>query len=237
MSLTDLATGSDVWSERFDGDRAALGSLQDLITARLARSLNVELVQAESRRSEGVRSRSPDAVDFAMRGWATFYGTRTKTAIARAKALFDTALHIDQDNLDATIGKAWCMAVDVINGWSASMSDDKRDAADLIDRALLRQPSNAIAHVVKGDTLWGNPEGALREYEAALEIDPNAPIAQFRTGAALIQTGRAREAFSPLRIAARKIPLLSPCITTSVTLTRICTSMTKRSTLADNPSV
>ena len=57
-----------------------------------------------------------------------------------AKDLFDAAPHIDQDNLDATIGKAWCMALDVINGWSTSASDDKRDAAELIDRALLRRP-------------------------------------------------------------------------------------------------
>ena len=124
-----------------------------------------------------------------------------------AKDLFDAAPHIDQDNLDATIGKAWCMALDVINGWSTSASDDKRDAAELIDRALLRRPSSAIAHVVKGETLYnGNPEGALREYEAALEIDPNAPIAQFRKGSALILTGRAREAFSPLQIALRLSP-------------------------------
>jgi len=36
-SLTDLATGADVWSDRFDGDRSNLAALQDQITSRLAR--------------------------------------------------------------------------------------------------------------------------------------------------------------------------------------------------------
>jgi adenylate cyclase len=70
VSLTDIASGRDVWSDRFDGDRTNLAALQDQITARLARSLNIELIQAESRRSEVDRSRNPDATDFTMRGWA-----------------------------------------------------------------------------------------------------------------------------------------------------------------------
>jgi adenylate cyclase len=43
VSLTDLQTARDIWSDRFDGDRANLPVLQDQITARLARSLNFEL--------------------------------------------------------------------------------------------------------------------------------------------------------------------------------------------------
>ena len=70
VSLTDVASGRDVWSDRFDGDRTNLDALQDQITARLARSLNIELIQAESRRSEVDQSGIPDAMDFTMRGWA-----------------------------------------------------------------------------------------------------------------------------------------------------------------------
>ena len=86
------------------------------ITARLARSLNIELIQAESRRSEADQSRNPDAMDFSMRGWAKLYERRSKTQIAQAKDLFDSALHLDPDNVDAMIGKAWCLALDVLWG-------------------------------------------------------------------------------------------------------------------------
>jgi len=110
-SLTDLRSGRDVWSDRFDGDRKSLANLQDQITARLARSLNIELIQAESRRSEADQTRNPDAIDFNMRGWAKFYAPpRSKMQIAQAQDLFESALHLDPNSVDAMIGKAWCLA-------------------------------------------------------------------------------------------------------------------------------
>lgn len=109
VSLTDVASGRDIWSDRFDGDRTNVAVLQDQITVRLARSLNIELIQAESRRSEMDRSKNPDAMDFTMRGWAKFYEPRSKTKIAQAKELFDNALRLDPDYVDAMIGKAWCL--------------------------------------------------------------------------------------------------------------------------------
>jgi adenylate cyclase len=150
VSLTDLLTGRDVWSDRFDGDRTDLAALQDRITARLARSLNIELIRAESRRSE--KSKNPDALDFSMRGWAKFYEPRSKEQNARAKDLFGIALQLDPDNVDAMIGRAWCLATNVILGWSSSVLEDKTNATDLVDKALSRSPTSALAHVVKGET-------------------------------------------------------------------------------------
>jgi adenylate cyclase len=207
VSLTDLPTGRDVWSDRFDGDRTNPAALQDQITARLARSLNIELIQAESRRSEADRSRNPDSVDFSMRGWAKFYEPRSKTEIAQAKDLFDSALHLNPDNVDAMIGKAWCLALAVIFGWSTSVAEDKKIATVLIDRALSKRPASALAYVVKGDTLrFGDPEEALSQYDAALEINPNFPSAYAGKGNALILSGRAREALSANQLALRLSP-------------------------------
>src|SRR6516162_9993238 len=135
VSLTDLQTAHDVWSDRFDGDRTNIPVLQDQITARLARSLNINLIQAESRRSEADRSRSPDAVDFNMRGWAKSFEPLSKIQNAQAKALFDSALRLDPDNLEAMIGKAACLANDAAFGWSVSPFEDKEQATNLIDRA------------------------------------------------------------------------------------------------------
>jgi adenylate cyclase len=48
VSLADIPTGQAIWSDRFDGDRTNLVAMQDQINARLARSLNIELIQAEA---------------------------------------------------------------------------------------------------------------------------------------------------------------------------------------------
>jgi adenylate cyclase len=207
VSLADLSTGQEIWSERFDGDRTNLAALQEQVTARLARSLNVQLVQAESRRSEIDRSMKPDAADFSMRGWAKLYEPRTSSTNAQAKDLFDSALRLDPDNIDATLGKAWCLAYDVIYGWSTSIADDRKTAIKLIDRVLEKRPATADARLSKGNILnYGNPDEALAEYNAALDIDPNSPVAYASKGIALITAGRAREAFSPIQIALRLSP-------------------------------
>jgi adenylate cyclase len=207
VSLADLSTGRDVWSDRFDGDRTNLAALQEQVTARLARSLNVQLVQAESQRSQIDKSTNPDAVDFSMRGWARIHEPRTEVTSVQAKDLLDSALRLDPANIDAMLGKAWCLALDVIYGWSTSVTDDKKTATKLIDQVLAKRPATVDAHIAKGNILlFGNPEGALSEYDAALEIDPNSPLAYASRGSALIGTGRAREAFSPVQIALRLSP-------------------------------
>jgi adenylate cyclase len=207
VSLADLSTGRDVWSDRFDGDRTNLAALQEQVTARLARSLNVQLVEAESRRSQMDPSTNPDAVDFSMRGWAKVYEPQSKVTSVQAKDLFDSALRLDPDNIDAMLGKAWCLSLDVIYGWSTSVAEDKRIATSLVDQVLAKRPASAEAHITKGNILiYGNPEGALSEFDAALEIDPNSPVAYAIKGVALVSAGRAREAFSPVQIALRLSP-------------------------------
>jgi adenylate cyclase len=54
-------------------------------------------------------------MDFSMRGWTKIFAP-SKTSNAQAKVLFDSALHIDPDNIQAMVGKAACLANDVIFG-------------------------------------------------------------------------------------------------------------------------
>lgn len=162
VSLVDLSTARNVWSDRFDGDRSNLAVLQERVTARLARSLNVQLVEAESRRGRMDKSTNPDAVDFSMRGWAKLYEPRTKITNAQAEELFDSALRLDPDNIDAMLGKASCLSGRVLSGWSTSVVEDKKIATSLIDidQVLAKRPATASAHVAQGNILqYGNPEG------------------------------------------------------------------------------
>jgi tetratricopeptide (TPR) repeat protein len=207
VSLTDLSTGGDFWSDRFDGDQSDLAGLQDQIVARLARSLSVELIEAESRRGQSEHSNNPDAVDLAMLGWAKFYEPRTQTNIRQAGEWFGSALRLDPHNVDAMIGKSWCLSLNVLFQWSASPDSDLRLATELIDSAFAKRPSSALAHLVRGGVVrFGHPEAALAEYEAALEIDPNYPPAYFYKGIELTELGRAREAIAAHQIALRLSP-------------------------------
>jgi hypothetical protein len=111
---------------------------------------------------------APDSMDFSMRGWSELLGSPvSKTHGAQAKQLFDSALRLDPENVDAMIGKAGSLSNEMINGWSVSFIEDKKQATDLIDRALSKSPRNWRAHLVKGNILlFGQPEEALAHFDA-----------------------------------------------------------------------
>ena len=61
--LIDAESGAHLWADRFEEDVVDLFKLQDEVVARLARTLQIELVNAEAERSLHDRPRNPDAVD------------------------------------------------------------------------------------------------------------------------------------------------------------------------------
>ena len=98
----------------------------------------------------------------------------SQTDVTQAKNLFDRALQLDPDNVEAMIGKAGCSATQLIFGWSASVIEDTKQASELIDRALSKCGGNPRAHTVKGTILsYEQPVQALAEYNAALGINLN----------------------------------------------------------------
>jgi TolB-like protein len=52
VQLIDAETGTHLWAERFDKPVADLFDMQDEIVARLANSLNAQLIAAEAKRAE-----------------------------------------------------------------------------------------------------------------------------------------------------------------------------------------
>ncbi len=90
--LIDAESGAHLWADRFDEDVADLFKLEDEVVERLARALQVELVNAEAQRSLHDRPRNPDAVDLTMRGLALLNQSYTKATRFEARDLFEQAL-------------------------------------------------------------------------------------------------------------------------------------------------
>ena len=53
VQLIDAETGAHVWADRLETDRADLAKAQDRIVAQLARTLQLEIVEAAARRIVG----------------------------------------------------------------------------------------------------------------------------------------------------------------------------------------
>ncbi|MGY4458689.1 adenylate/guanylate cyclase domain-containing protein [Bradyrhizobium sp. LB13.1] len=146
--LIDTETGAHLWAERFDKPRADIFDMQDEITTRLARTVGIELVAAEGRRAERERPNNMDAVDLAMRGWAILNQPLSLRRDRAACDLFDEALKLDAQNVEALIGVAFYHGNELRTFASINRDEQLRIALTAITRALTLAPSNALAHFV-----------------------------------------------------------------------------------------
>lgn len=206
--LIDAATGAHLWAERFDKPRTDIFDMQDEITTRLARTIGVELVAAESRRAERERPGSMDAVDLAMRGWAILNRPLSLRDHRAACDLFEDALRRDDKNVEALIGLATHHADEVRTFASTNRDEQLRVAETAITKALALAPGNAAAHLVYGNVLHvsGATERSLREFELAVTLDRNLAWAYAHAGFAKVLLGRAEEAEADLMNAIRLSP-------------------------------
>ena len=169
--LIDAAADAHLWADRFDSDTVDLSSLQNEITSRIANALGVELIAAEAARL----TEYPDALDLVLRGRAVLWQPRTHDSYMEAINLFEHALALDPESVEAQSRLANALVVRVLNGMAGSPAADLARAEGLIDQALATSPRYAFAHHVKGHVLlalrgW---EEAIAEYEAALASNHN----------------------------------------------------------------
>jgi len=197
VQLIDAETGSHLWADRFDTDRANLAGAQNEITGRLARTLNVELFQAASRRIEQERASDPDARDFAVRAWArVLRGPQSPATFEEALRLNERALEIDPESDFAKINLASILDGFLSNGWSRFVQQDQARAEKLFREVLERDPNDARAHIGLGilRRVQNRLDDARIELETGIALDPNHTVAVRNLGLTLIQMGRPEEA-------------------------------------------
>ena len=170
-------------------DRADLAQAQDEITGRLARTLNVELVEASVRRIEQERAVDPDARDLVTRGWALSNRMASAETQTDAQRAFERALEIDPESVDARIGLAEVL-VSAYEG-SSSFDQNVTRAERLIFEALERDPRRSRAHFAMG--LIRRRQGRLSdskiEFEAAIALDSNQTSGHRQLGITLMFLG------------------------------------------------
>jgi adenylate cyclase len=207
--LIDAESEATIWSDRFDGDWTVSMQLQDKITGRLARRLDLEITDEESRRAQSERPDNPNAVDLTMRAWALLNQPYSPEQLARSRELFEQALSAEPGLAKALVGLAQTLAIEVNYQWSAAPAEQLARAFDAVNKVLSRSPNDAMARFVKGEILRAGGTdfaGAIGEYEAAIFINPSLAPAYASLGSAKIRAGRAEEAFVPLQTAVQLSP-------------------------------
>ena len=206
VQLVDAGTGAHLWADRFDKTVADLFDVQDEIVSRLANTLRAELTEQEARRSE--RSPHPNSMDLYFQGRTWLYKGWTPEYAAKARGLFERALALDPDNVEAMIGTA---EVDLLVG-VALMSDDKAALVATAEATLIKVlsivPNHAAAHLYLATALMASNRIVLgiAECERALELDRNLAEAHAQIGMGKFYIGRGAEIEAHMNEAFRLSP-------------------------------
>jgi TolB-like protein/class 3 adenylate cyclase len=193
VQLIDAETGSHLWAERFDKPLADLFDMQDEIVARLAGTLNTELVAAEARRAE--QAPKPDSMDLYFQALARLNRGWTPDNVAQARSFFDRALTVDPANVGALIGSAFADAIEGIFLFVSDPTAAFAGAEAKLSKALSSVPDHALAHLYLGvvDIFTKRAAQGIAECEHALALDRNLAYAHAMIGQGKIFIGRAAE--------------------------------------------
>lgn len=209
LELVDARTGDHLWGERYSRNMSDLVSLQSEVARDVSRKLQARLSGADERRVTKNYTANTEAYQLYLKG-RYYWNRRTAENLTKAIAEFRGATDRDPSYALAYVGLADCYALLAEYAGTPS-SETLPQAKAFAARALEIDDSLAEAHASLGfinAQLWQWAE-AEREFERAVELNPNYPTAHHWRCLHLRNMGRFDEAFAEIKRAQELDPLSS----------------------------
>jgi serine/threonine protein kinase len=201
--LIDAQADSHLWSEKYSGNMEDVFAIQEEISRKIAKALEVRLSDTESRAIAERPIDNPAAYDCYIRARHEVY-RYTPEGLERAKQLVESGLEIIGEN-------ALLLATRGMVSWyylNFSIDPDERhlgEAESYAAKALALDPGNFFAIFLRGliEAKRGNIENALRDLRTAHEQRPGdsmvlQELIRHSLSAGKENTERDREAFDEL---------------------------------------
>lgn len=119
VALVDGRDGSQRWSRRFVVERGRVNEALEDVVAQLARHLQIELVRTVGSRGGPSSADQASAEELSMRGWALWFSGFDKANVLEALALFERAVSLDPNLVQAWGGVSIMSTHAGNNGWVA----------------------------------------------------------------------------------------------------------------------
>jgi TolB-like protein len=204
--LSDVATGSHIWAERYDRALADVFAVQDEITQAIVAAIEPQLYAAENFRAQRKAPDNMDAWDLLMRALSHYWRvTRADNVVAQA--LLEKAVAIDPSYGQALGLLAATHIFSGHMGW-----EDTAKALPVAERSALAaihaDSEDPWAHLALASVYLFQRrfEDCLAEFELALRLNPNFSLARGYYGVALAYCGRWEDGDRAARQALRLSP-------------------------------
>jgi serine/threonine protein kinase len=209
IELVDVETNSRLWGEQYHRRLSDLVSIQGEMSKDITNKLRPKLSGEQTKQATKGYPDNTEAYQLYLKG-RYYWNKRTVESLAKASDYFQQAIQKDPSYALAYVGLADAYLVSsVLPGKEASA---KANEAAL--KALAIDSSLAEAHASLGFARsrydWNWPE-AEKEYQRAIELNPNYSVAYYWYADLLMVLGRLEEALTQLKRAQALDPL-SPTI-------------------------
>jgi TolB-like protein/cytochrome c-type biogenesis protein CcmH/NrfG len=204
--LNDVATGQQLWAERYDRRLSDVFAIQDEIAEAIVSAIEPQVHVAESFRAQRKAPGSLDAWDLVVRALSHYWRV-TPEDNRQARRLLEQAIAIDPNYAQALAVFAVSYAFGAHMGW-----EDVTVAVPAAERAALdamrADSGDPWAHLALATVHLhrGRFEDSLAAFEMAIRLNPNFSLAQGYYGLVLSTVGRWREGADHARRALRLSP-------------------------------
>jgi TolB-like protein/class 3 adenylate cyclase/Flp pilus assembly protein TadD len=214
VQLVDVSTLGHLWAEKYDGSMADIFALQDRVTKSVVDALALKLTPGEQQVLVGRNETAvPEAYDEFLRGWEHYQRTTPEDFIA-ALPHFERAVALDPSYARAQAGLALVYFRAYDQGWAGSLGMTAAAAFDkareYLTLASVRPTSTShqVAGNISRDRGWY--DDAIREFQAAIALEPSDSWSYAYLAYSLIYAGKAAEAETQIETAMRLDPHFPP---------------------------
>jgi TolB-like protein/tetratricopeptide (TPR) repeat protein len=214
IQLVDVSTLGHLWAEKYDGSMADIFALQDRVTKSVVDALALKLTPVEQRALVGQKETTvPAAYDEFLRGWENYQRTTPADFVA-AIPHFERAIALDPSYARAQAALAMVYFRSYDQGWTGSLgmtADAALDKAnEYLTLANLRPTSTShqVAGNISRDRGWY--DDAVKEFQAAIALEPSDSWSYAYLAYALIYAGKAAEAETQIETGQRLDPHFPP---------------------------
>jgi len=211
--LIDVGRDVHLWSETYDGSLDDIFKIQDEITGKITAELKLQLGGGELTPSAGELTGNAAAYQLYLEG-RHLWRQRNAASLNEAIRLFKQAVQ-----LDPKFHRAWSnLAIAYTNlpdyDRSAPFDDSVELGLAAAQKALEIEPQSSEALIITANynQFHCNYSAAARQFQRAIELNPQDPTAQHWYGIMLSEAGRTAKALEHIQAAHRIDPMISAVV-------------------------
>ncbi len=207
--LTDAATGTVLWTDRYDGELSDVFDFQDTIARQIAGKLAANITRIKGEQSLARPMPDPNSYDLVLRARAIGF-TGSRKANRRFREFVTKAIKIDPNYAAPHALLAEALAMKVMLGWSGLPDRDLARGQELARKAIRLAPGEPDGHRALGFSLVLRTEydQASSELRRAIEINPSDAYALAVWGDVQSFVGDLAGAITSLELALKYDPAL-----------------------------